>query len=630
MEPAMITAPSEAALAISGRFNFIFSQNGRYGTCLKTNGECHALERWMLDSDEPRGQTIPDVVVDGGTHALPLDDGRIMLFQTDRGTLFQRHELTLLEMQADCLHLKRLGVIVSLLGGYFLPSPDPAQLGFVIAFDSENSSIWRLSASPPHIELVMQIPGLLDGGVWLDSDASALAVNQTCGGNRSNGIAVDLASKSWKIIWARSATSTDRILLGSLRSKLIIVSTTVSGGERLGWAILGEPTVHFPEALYRSGYERWALALDDRADRILVHEVAGAISRLFFYTPAEDSLALLAGPPGRVWSPACWTGNHIRFRFSAPTQPSTLATVRLGAAPEWSLSLDQEVESDFVAPQAELIELDGPAGPIEAIVYGGAHWRTCEHLVVALHGGPLSSWRFGFEPLFHSLAADGIAVVAPNYRGSTGYGVQHLQAVIGNWGGPDLEDVLVLARSLEKDRTSRQLPRPVVLGVSYGAFLALLAACQAPESWSACVALAPFLSGPRFYDSANVAVQRRIEELGGLRPIEGSTGPRDVLQYCGGLSTPLLLIHGVEDETIPVEQSRMLRRRLLQLGKIEGDDFEYVELASNHGELVQRKVLHEQVVRFCLERSGLGRNGRSAALVVTHRAPSHCAGKWNK
>jgi hypothetical protein len=96
------------------------------------------------------------------------------------------------------------------------------------------------------------------------------------------------------------------------------------------------------------------------------------------------------------------------------------------------------------------------------------------------------------------------------------------------------------------------------------------------------------------------------------------------------LSTPLLLIHGVEDETIPVEQSRILRRRLLQLGKIEGDDFKYAEVDSSHGDLIQRKVLNERIVRFCLERSGLDRTSRSAALAAAHRTPSHCAGKWNK
>lgn len=228
--------------------------------------------------------------------------------------------------------------------------------------------------------------------------------------------------------------------------------------------------------------------------------------------------------------------------------------------------------------------------------------------MVALHGGPLSSWHFRYEPLFHRLSTEGVAVLAPNYRGSTGYGLEHLRAVIGNWGGPDLDDVLDLGRSLTEERAFQQLPRPVVLGVSYGAFLALLAACHAPRQWSACVVLAPFLSGPRFYDSAHVAVRRRIEQLGGLRHIKDSMGPRDVLHACATLSAPLLLIHGVEDKTIPVTQSRMLRQRLLELGRTEGTDFEYIEVDIDHDGLIQQQVLNQRVARFCRECSMLDGN----------------------
>ncbi|MGH3718290.1 MAG: alpha/beta hydrolase family protein [Pseudonocardiaceae bacterium] len=609
----MITVPSEASRITSGRVNFVFSENGRYGTCLKTSDEDVALESWAFVSEEARGQTIPDMVVDGGTHALPLDDGRILLFHRRGASPPHGHEVALLHPRGGDFSVEKLGAIPSLLWGYLLPSPSSAQLGFVVTLDSEHSTIWRLSASPPRIEHVAQVSGSLDGGVWLDGDARVLAVNHTCGSDRSHGIAVDLTQGSWETIWSRSTTSADRILLGSLRSKILIVATTVSGEERLGWATLGDPTVHFPDTLYRPGYERRALALDDRGERLLVHEVAGAVSRLFVYTPAEDSLVPLSGPPGKILPPACWAGDLVRFRFSAPTQPPTLATVRLGAVPRWSVSRDHDVEDHVAAPQAELVELEGPAGPMEAIVYGGPDWRACEHLVIALHGGPLSSWRFGFEPLFHCLSTAGVAVVAPNYRGSTGYGTEHLWASIGNWGGPDLDDVLHLGRNLNNDRRLRQLSRPVVLGLSYGAFLALLAACHAPESWSACVALAPFLSGPRFYDSANVAVRHRIERLGGLRPIEDGIGPRDVLQVCAALSAPLLLIHGTEDDTIPVEQSRMLRRRLLELGRAEGVDFEYAEVDSDHSGLVQRKALNQLVVHFCLARSAPEKNKRRVA-----------------
>jgi pimeloyl-ACP methyl ester carboxylesterase len=622
----MTTALSQAAPAILTRSNFAFSPNGRYGTCLRTSDEDMTLEYWGLASEQAWGQTIPGVAVDGATHTLPLDDGRILIFQRRGTDTSAVHELALLQFRDGGLCCERLGAIPSLVWGYLLPSPSSAHLGFVIALNSEHSTIWRLSTLPPCIEPVIQIPGFLDGGVWLDSDASVLAVNQSCGSDRPNGIAIDLTKGSWERIWSRSLHSADRILLGSLQSRMAVVSTTVSGEERLGWATLGDPTVHFPEILHRPGYERRALALDDRGERLLVHEVAGAVSRLLVYTPAEDRLLPLAGPPGRITSPACWTGNLIRCGFSAPTQPSTLATVRLEPeprtqwsaewfpkwsprwSPKWSLSRDHHGEGHFAAPQAELVDLEGPAGPIEAIVYGGSDWRTCQHLVVALHGGPLSSWRFKFEPLFYCLATEGVAVVAPNYRGSTGYGEEHLRAVIGNWGGPDLDDVLALGRDLEQERASRQLPRPVILGVSYGAFLALLAACHEPQLWSACVALAPFLSGPCFHDGANVAVRRRIEQLGGLRPIEGASGPRDVLRACAALSAPLLLMHGVEDQTIPIAQSRTLRRRLLELGKTEGVDIEYVEINSGHDELIEQSVLNQRVARFCLARSELDRN----------------------
>jgi dipeptidyl aminopeptidase/acylaminoacyl peptidase len=252
--------------------------------------------------------------------------------------------------------------------------------------------------------------------------------------------------------------------------------------------------------------------------------------------------------------------------------------------------------------KAELIELPGPAGPIEAIAYGGPGWQSCPHLVVALHGGPLSSWRFDFDPLFQCLAQAGAAVVAPNYRGSTGYGDEHLRAVVDNWGGPDLEDVLHLGRSLRNERGRRQLPMPVVLGASYGAFLALLAASGEPQLWSACVALAPFVSGPSLHGCADIAVRDRIEQLGGLKRVSDTLGPRDVLQACTSLSAPLLLIHGKKDDTIPVEQSRLLRRRLAELGRTEGTDFEYLETNGGHKEVAVAwpNDLRQKIMSFCL------------------------------
>lgn len=601
----MTTAASVTAPVISDRSNFVFSGNGHYGVCLKICDADLTLESWTLTAEQARCEAVPDLTVDRGTQVLPLDDGRILLFHTAGQSAAARRELALLRPADDGFAQQSLGAIPAPRGGHLLPSPSSDQLGFVVTLDDRDySTIWRLPASAAPAEPIMQVPGYLTDGVWLDGAALVLGINQSCAGAPFVGITVDLVQGSWKRIWSVSDTSSDRILLGNSRSKLIVVSSTVSGQQRLGWACLGDPAVHFPDALHRPGYAREALTLDDRGERLLVNEITGATSQLLVYTLLEDRLEVLAGPPGRISSSASWVRDVIRFRFSTPGHIPTLATARIGSESQWSWAGGHQLGIEGDGQQAELITLDGPAGPIEAIVYGGPEWRQCEHLVVALHGGPLSSWRFEFEPLFHCLSAHGIAVVAPNYRGSTGYGEQHLRSVVGNWGGPDLADVLDLGRSLNEDRRAHQLSGPVVLGVSYGAFLALLAACHEPQLWSACVALAPFLSGPRFHDSASDAVRRRIAQLGGLRQIEDVLGPRDVLGACAALSAPLLLVHGIEDETIPVEQSRTLRRRLLELGRTEGVDFDYLEVDSDHAGLVRDRPreLNERVAQFCLAR----------------------------
>ncbi len=611
---AVATAPPETETVVSDRTDFVFSRNGLHGVCRATIGAEPVLERWALASEQPSHLPISGVPVTPKTSALPLDDGRIVLVHRgETGT--EPHELVVLQPCGDGeLRAARLGEIPAVPGGYLLPSPSSASLAFFVALEGPTrSTIWRLSTSAPRVEPIAQVPGSVSGGVWLDDHGDLLAVNQITESHRSSGVVIDLDDGSWRRIWSMSARSTDRIALYSPQSKVLVVTTNTGGEERLGWVHLGSADVHFPENLQRPGYPRRALAFDSRGERLLVDEVDGAVSRLFIYTPTAQRVTALAGSPGTISSPASWVGDLVRFRFSAPSQPPTLATVRVAPEPRWSVSRDGERENESGWADAELVEFPGPAGPIEAIVYGGPGWRRSQHLVLALHGGPLASWRFEFDPLFQCLAAAGVAVVAPNYRGSTGYGDEYQRAAIGNWGGPDLDDVLHLGRDLSSERARHGLAQPVVLGVSYGAYLALLAAGTSPELWSACVALAPFLSGPSLHENGDAEVRRRIETLGGLKNGNGAAGPRDVLRVCPSLSAPLLLVHGTNDLTIPVHQSRMLVRRLLELGRTEGVDFDYVEVACDHREvaLAQRAALRQRIVRFCRTQPRLRGVGRT-------------------
>ncbi|TDD38674.1 alpha/beta fold hydrolase [Actinomadura sp. KC06] len=627
---------------IPSRFGFAFSASGLWAACLSAVQDDVTLERWDLACPAPSrralertgrgdGLMIDGPVADRRCGALPLDDGRVLLLRpaTDDHGIPAGHGTVLAVGPAGSgLQVTRSWPVPSMLGGFLLAEPGQAGTALLVAVeDGQNSRIWRLAASG--LEPVLRIPGVLAGGLWVDG-ARTLALDHTAPGHRANGILVDLRERTWRRVWSVSDTTTDRIVAYSPRSGALAVTTTSpgvqqAGAEQIGLRFPDGGPVRFPETLNRSSPLRTPLTFDAAGERLLVREIDGAVARLAVYSPAADRLAAIPGPRGMLWGPARWSDDgRIHVRFAAPHRPPTLATVPAAlttvptalatvperARPGWSLAPNAP-GSGGGWHGADLVELPGPAGPIEAIVYGDL---SRPRLVLALHGGPLAAWRFEFEPLFQHLAAAGAAVVAPNYRGSTGYGERHLRPVIGDWGGPDLDDVVHLAGAIVRDRDAAGLPRPVVLGGSYGAYLALLAACRFPELWSGCAALAPFTSADGLHAAAPGAVRERVARLSRCAANTGDAADaadaaggepdagRDVLQACASITAPLLIAHGARDEVVPAGQSRALRRRLLELGRTEGVDFDYLEVDDGHHGVVQAwpAVLRQAVVRFCL------------------------------
>ncbi|MFC9326765.1 alpha/beta fold hydrolase [Kitasatospora sp. NPDC057015] len=375
----------------------------------------------------------------------------------------------------------------------------------------------------------------------------------------------------------------------------------------------------------------------------------GAASALALWQPAAHRLAALPVPPGRLGAVAHWSAGGLRMPYSSPDHPAALATLEVGALlgpgpagavgpvplqlaplsggpqppwrgaalpaqpsggprtapgtpPGWRLDGSTEPLGGGRWHGARSLELAGPAGPLEAVVYGGEGWLSSPHLVLALHGGPADAWLLEFDPAFQRMAAEGLAVVAPNQRGSTGYGTEHAMAVRGAWGGPDLEDVLGLLEGVAGRRSALGLEPPALFGVSYGGFLALLAAAHAPpEQVARCAVVAPFLSGARLLAEAAAPVRALTARLGGGEPIDDARGPRDVLQVAHRIGAPLLVLHGDRDEVVPVSQSRSLRHELIRLGRVEGADFRYVEAVGAGHEVLAEEgaaVLHELLAGF--------------------------------
>ena len=418
---------------------------------------------------------------------------------------------------------------------------------------------------------------LRDGG-WLDRRGRVLATTRDL-----RPVLVDLADGSVSGLPAPGDEA--HVVLASPGSGRVLLATGTPGALRLVYQGGDGQAGQAPERLNAIAGSVLPLAFDPVGKRLALQVRRGARCHLFIHEIGTDTLTELPVPPGMSDGTAAWAGNRLRFTYRSPTCPTGLATVavprpgapadrRAGAPDRPGTSAGWSLHGGAAGPgcaPAHLETFAGPAGEIEAVVYGD--WRTAAEVVVALHGGPDAAWELDFDPLLQAMAAAGLAVVAPNPRGSVGYGPKFRDAIRGGWGGHDMADVLAVARRLSTHRHGAPL---AVYGASYGAFLALLAGAAAPGLWSRCAAVAPFLSTRRLYESASPPVRDMLDRLAARGP--AATDP-DLVERCPKITARLLLVHGDRDHVVPVDQSRSLRHHLRRAGRREGVDFTYVEVA---------------------------------------------------
>lgn len=306
------------------RVNFAFSLDGLHAACVRIDERHCTLEAWSFSSGSAHNRVVPGPTVTPATSVLPLGDGRILLHPNRT----ERDELTLVDLRHDQVAVHTLGAVRG-LGSYLLPSPHPAALGYLISReDNDHSVIWHISHDSSAVTPVLRLPGAATGGTWLDDQAGLLALNLAEHGRGTHGILADLRNGRWTPFFSISKDSNDRVIAYNPRSRLLVLATTASGHERLGWTRLGNGhAVRFPELLHRDGHRRQVLALDEAGDALLLHEQCGTRSALLTYTVSEDRIRQRATPEGTLRPPASWSADAIRLPFSTPRHPPTVLSL---------------------------------------------------------------------------------------------------------------------------------------------------------------------------------------------------------------------------------------------------------------------------------------------------------------
>ncbi|HOU13967.1 MAG TPA: S9 family peptidase [Anaerolineae bacterium] len=178
--------------------------------------------------------------------------------------------------------------------------------------------------------------------------------------------------------------------------------------------------------------------------------------------------------------------------------------------------------------------------------------------VVVVHGGPEGQFQPVFTFFIQYLVNNGYAVLAPNVRGSTGYGkaYSHLDDVEKR-----MDSVADLAHAAHwlREQPGIDGDRLVVYGGSYGGFMVLAALTAYPELWAAGVDVVGISNFVTFLE--NTSAYRRAHreaEYGSLardRAFLESIAP---MRHVDNIVAPLFIVHGANDPRVPLSEAEQL------------------------------------------------------------------------
>ncbi len=207
------------------------------------------------------------------------------------------------------------------------------------------------------------------------------------------------------------------------------------------------------------------------------------------------------------------------------------------------------------------------------------NWEKPGPIVVNVHGGPWKRDVWGYHPEAQWLANRGYACLQINFRGSSGYGKDYINAGNREWGGAMLTD-LVDGVNWAVEQGIADPERVAIYGGSYGGYAAMSALTFTPDIWKAGISvvgmpdLISYLNAiPAYWASARFLYDTRIGRLpryesgpykGQMKKEKDWTAEdrkdieflkaRSPLYHVEAIQAPVLVAHGAKDDMVPIDQ----------------------------------------------------------------------------
>jgi dipeptidyl aminopeptidase/acylaminoacyl peptidase len=217
---------------------------------------------------------------------------------------------------------------------------------------------------------------------------------------------------------------------------------------------------------------------------------------------------------------------------------------------------------------------DGKPIPAKIYLPAGFNAKSKQKypMVIFVHGAGylqnvVNGWNNYYrEFMFNELLTQkGYVVLDIDYRGSAGYGRDWRTDVYDFLGGKDFDDHIDAIDFMVKNYAVDQ-SKIGVYGGSYGGFMAEMLAMRAPERIAAAAALRPVADWKNYYASSPGYTAQRLGFPDKNPEAYKRSSP---ITYADKLQRPLLILHGMSDDNVHVQDSVQLIEKLIRLGKTQ-------------------------------------------------------------
>ena len=306
-----------------------------------------------------------------------------------------------------------------------------------------------------------------------------------------------------------------------------------------------------------SEVEDFVMTADGRTAAVLWNVRGGEseIALIGLDHDADRAPTLIAPLPGLVAGDLAWSfdGSALAFTAEGPGQPHGVWVWSRETGQVQAIAAEPAA-ADAVRPTLETfpahdgLRLTGwlfrprTPGPHPAVLW--------------FHGGPEAQERPGHGPLFQSLVNHGIAVFAPNVRGSSGFGRSFVDADNGALRHAAIEDVRSCVRFLRSAGISGRMG---IMGRSYGGYLTLAALTTFPDLFDVGIDVCGMSDFATFYEHTEPWIAAAAVSKYG-HPVHDAQMLRELspIHRIDRVRAPLMVVHGENDSNVPVIEAEQV------------------------------------------------------------------------